>query len=148
MGVAAVLVIACWIGFTIRRPLSPSGVSGPQASNAFAQQIPFAPALGRGRGKRKTSKTIPGQMLGRNIEVRYFSDDVTVRYFTPQPPPQRLPDGYIRVRYFSDDVTVRYFLPEIAEALPSTPKGSPAQSVSSRDGSSILPNIADEVRSE
>jgi hypothetical protein len=148
VGVAAVLVIACWIGFTNRRSPSPSGLSGLKGSNAFEQQIPFAPALGRELGERKTSRTIPGQMLGRNIEVRYFSDDVTVRYFTPQPPPQRVLDRNIRVRYFSDDVTVRYFLPEIAEALPSTPNGRPAQSVSSRDGSSILTNIADEVRSE
>ena len=148
MGVAAVLVIACWIGFRNRRPPSPSGLSGLKGSNAFEQQIPFAPALGRELGERKTSRTMPRRMLDRNIEVRYFSDDVTVRYFTPQPPPQRVLDRNIRVRYFSDDVTVRYFLPELAVALPSTPNGSPARSVSSRDGSSILTNIADEVRSE
>ena len=104
---AAVLVIACWIGFTNRRPPSPSGLSGLKGSNAFEQQIPFAPALGRELGERKTSRTIPGQMLGRNIEVRYFSDDVTVRYFTPQPRRQRVLDRNIRVLNFSDDVTVR-----------------------------------------
>ena len=107
MGVAAVLVIACWIGFTDRRPPSPSGVSRLKGSNAFERQIPFAPALGRELSERKTSRTIPGQMLGRNIEVRYFSDDVTVRYFTPQPRRQQVLDRNIRVLNFSDDVTVR-----------------------------------------
>ena len=148
MGVAAVLVVACWIGFTNRRPLSPSGVSGLKGSNALEQQISFAAALVREPGERKTSRTIPGQMLGRNIQVRYFSDDVTVRYFTPQPRPQRVLDRNIRVLYFSDDVTVRYFFPKLSVALPLSPNGRPAQSLSSRDGSSILTNIADEVRSE
>ena len=100
MGVAAVLVIACWIGFRDRRPPSPSGVSGLQGSNALEQQIPFAPALGREPGERKTSRTMPRRVLDRNIRVRYFSDDVTVRYFTPQPPPQRVLDRNIRVRYY------------------------------------------------
>ena len=138
MGVAAVLVIACWIGFRDRRPPLPSGVSGLQGSNALEQQIPFAPALGREPGERKTSRTMPRRVLDRNIRVRYYSDDVTVRYFTPQSPPQRVPDRNIRVRHISEDVTVRYFLPKLAVALPSTPNGSPAQSVSRRDGSSIL----------
>jgi hypothetical protein len=117
VGLTAVLTIGCWIGFRDRRPPSPSEVSGLEGSNALEQQISFAPA--------KTSRTMPRRVLDRNIRVRYFSDDVTVRYFTPQPPPQRVPDGNIRVRYISEDVTVRYFLPKLAEALPSTPNGSP-----------------------
>src|SRR5450759_2797721 len=44
VGVAAMLVIACWIGFRDRRPASPLGVSGLQGSNAPRQQMPFAPA--------------------------------------------------------------------------------------------------------
>jgi hypothetical protein len=143
VGVAAVLVIACWIGFRDRRPPSPSGVSGLQGSNAL-QQRPFAPAkrivanrtskpqaaLGREPGERKTSRTMPQRVLDKNVRVRYFSDDVTVRYFTPQPPPQRVPDRNSRVRYISEDVTVRYFPPEPAGSPPSTPNGSPARSVS------------------
>jgi len=133
VGLAAVLIVACWIGFRDRRSPSSSGVSGAQESIALEQQIPFAAtkrlvanrtsksqaALGREPGERNTS----------SVRVRYFSDDVTVRYFTPEPPAQRVPDRNSRVRYISEDVTVRYFLP-IAEALPSNPNGSPAQSVS------------------
>jgi hypothetical protein len=144
VGVAAVLVIACWIGFRDRRPPSPSGISGLQRSNAPEQQIPFAPAeqvvanrtstlqiaLGRAPGERKTSRTMPRRLLDSNIRVRYFSDDVTVRYFTPQSPTQPVPDRNIRVRHISEDVTVRYLSPNPAGAPSSTPNGSPAQSVS------------------
>jgi hypothetical protein len=111
VGVVAVLVIACSIGFIDRRLPSP-----PRVSGALEQQIPFAPALGREPGEREASRTMPRRVLDRNIRVRYFSDDVTVRYFTPQPPPQRVSDRNIRVRYISEDVTVRYFLPKLAVA--------------------------------
>jgi hypothetical protein len=111
VGVVAVLVIACSIGFIDRRPPSP-----PRVSGALEQQILFAPALGREPGEREASRTMPRRVLDRNIRVRYFSDDVTVRYFTPQPPPQRVSDRNIRVRYISEDVTVRYFLPKLAVA--------------------------------
>jgi hypothetical protein len=144
VGVAAVLVIACWIGFRDRRPASPLGVSGLQGSNALEQQMPFAPAkrvlasstskpqtaLGLEPVERKTSRSMPQRVLDGNIRVRYISDDVTVRYFTPNPPPQRVLDRNIRVRYISDDVTVRYFTPNPAVAPPPSPAGSPAQHVS------------------
>jgi putative methionine-R-sulfoxide reductase with GAF domain len=143
VGVAVVLVVACWIGFRDRRPALPLGVSGPQGSNALEQQMPVAPAkrvlpnsmskpqtaLGLEPGERKTSRSMRQRVLDRNIRVRYISDDVTVRYFTPRPPPQLVPDGNIRVRYISDDVTVRYFNPNSSVAPPS-PVGSPAQPVS------------------
>jgi putative methionine-R-sulfoxide reductase with GAF domain len=139
VGVAAVLVIACWIGFRDRRPASPLGVSGLQGSNAPRQQMPFAPAkrvlanstskpqtaLGLEPGERKTSRSMPQRVLDRNIRVRYISDDVTVRYFTPNPPPQRVLDRNIRVRYISDDVTVRYFTPNPPVAPPPSPAGTP-----------------------
>jgi anti-sigma regulatory factor (Ser/Thr protein kinase) len=142
--VAAVLVIACWIGFTDRRPPSPSGISELQRSNALEQQMPFAPvkrvlanstsqpqtALGLELGERRTSRTMPRRLLDRNIRVWYFSDDVTVRYFTPQSPPQPVPDRNIRVRHISEDVTVLYLSPNPAGAPSSTPNGSPARSVS------------------
>jgi putative methionine-R-sulfoxide reductase with GAF domain len=140
---AAVLVVACWIGFRDRRPALPLGVSGLRGSNALEQQMPFAPAkrvlpngtskpqtaLGLEPGERKTSRSMPQRVLDRNIRVRYISDDVTVRYFTPKPPPQRVLDRNIRVRYISDDVTVRYFTPNPSGAPPS-PVGSAAQPVS------------------
>ncbi len=145
VGVAAVLVIACWIGFRDRRPASPLGVSGLQGSNAPQGQMPFAPAkrvlanstskpqtaLGLEPGERKTSRSMPQpRVLDRNIRVRYISDDVTVRYFTPKPPPQQVLNGNIRVRYISDDVTVRYFTPNPAVSPPPSPAGSPARPVS------------------
>jgi GAF domain-containing protein len=171
VGVAAVVVIACWIGFRDRRPGSPLGVSGLQGPNAPRQQVPFAPekrvlanstskpqaALGLEPRERKTSKSMPQRVLDRNIRVRdiaddvtvryftpnplpqrvpdrnirvrYIADDVTVRYFTPNPPPQRVPDRNIRVRYIADDVTVRYFTPNPPVAPPPSPVGSPAQPV-------------------
>jgi putative methionine-R-sulfoxide reductase with GAF domain len=143
VGVAAVLVVAGWIGFRDRRPALPLGVSGLQGSNALEQQTPFAPAkqvlpnstskpqtaLGLEPGERKTSRSMPQPVLDRNIRVRYISDDVMVRYFTPKPPPLGVLDGNIRVRYISDDVTVRYFTPNSSVAPPS-PVGSPARTVS------------------
>ena len=138
VGVAVVLVIACWIAF--RDPASPSGVSAPQGSNAVEQQMPFAPAkrvlansnskpqtaTGLEPRKKKTSRTMPQRAVDRNIRVRCISDDVTVRYFTPKPPPQRVLDGNIQVRYISEDVTVRYFTPKRAVA-PPRPVGSSAE---------------------
>jgi hypothetical protein len=143
VGVAVVLVIACWIGFGDRRPPSSSGVSGLQGSNSLEQQIPFAPAkqvvanrtskpqtaLGREPVERKTFRTMPREVLDRNIRVRYLSDDVTVRYFIPQPPPRSVPDRNIRFRHLSEDVMVRYFPPKPV-APPSIPNGTPAHSVS------------------
>ena len=125
VGVAAMLVIACWIGFRDRRPASPLEVSGLQRSNAPRQQMPLAPAkrvlanstskpqtaLGLEPRERKTPRSMPQPVPERNIRVRHISDDVTVRYFTPNPPPQRVPERNIRVRHISDDVTVRYFTP-------------------------------------
>jgi putative methionine-R-sulfoxide reductase with GAF domain len=143
VGVTAMLVIACWIGFRDRRPASPLGFSGLQGSNAPRQQMPFAPAkrvlansttkpqtaLGLEPGERKTSRSMPQRVPDRNIRVRYIADDVTVRYFTPNPPPQRVPDRNIRVRYIADDVTVRYFTPNPSVAPPPSPAGNPAQPV-------------------
>src|ERR1035437_8861256 len=87
-------------------------------------------ALGLEPRERKPSRSMPQPVLDRNIRVRYISDDVTVRYFTPNPPPQRVLDGNIRVRYISDDVTVRYFAPNPPGAPPPSPTGSPAPRVS------------------
>jgi putative methionine-R-sulfoxide reductase with GAF domain len=131
VGIAAMLAIACWIGFRDRRPASSLGVSGLQESSAPRQQMPFAPAkrvlanstsrqtaLGLEPRERKSSRSMPQRVLDRSIRVRYISDDVTVRYFTPNPPPQLALDRNIRVRYISDDVTVRYFTPNPPVAPP------------------------------
>jgi hypothetical protein len=142
VGVAAVLVIACWIGFGDRHPASPLGVSGLQGSNAPRQPMPFAPAkrvvtnstsqpqtaMGLEPRERKTSISMPQRVLDRNIRVRHISDDVTVFYFTSTPPPQQVLDKNTRVRYIADDVTVRYFAPNPA-VVPPSPAGNPAQPV-------------------
>ena len=138
VGAAVVLAIACWIGLMDRRPPSPSGVSGLQGPNTVEQQISLAPAKpfvvdrtswpqaapGLGPGGRATSKTMPQPCWTEISGSVYFSDDVTVRYFTPRPPPLRVSPRNGQIRVFSDDVTVRYFPPKLAEALPLTPDGS------------------------
>jgi hypothetical protein len=48
--------------------------------------------------------------VGKN-EVDYIEEDVTVRYFTYPPKPQRKPTAGHRVVHIGDDVTVRYFGP-------------------------------------
>ena len=58
------------------------------------------------------------------------SQTTWVRSFPPQSPPLRVPDRNSRVRYISEEVTVRYFPPEPAVAQPLTRSASPAQSVS------------------
>src|SRR5260370_40472613 len=140
VGVVAVLAIVCWVGIRDRRPALPPGGSGPHGSNAVEQPMPLAPAkrvsadstskpqtaLGLEPEDRKTSRTMSQRVL-RNIRVQYISDDVTVRYFDPIPPPQRVLRN-VRVQYISDDVTVRYFDPIRAVTQPS-PAGSPAQPV-------------------
>ena len=128
VGVAAVLVIACWIAYRDRHPASPVGASALQRSNAIEQQMPFVPAkrvlgnsiskpqiaLGLEEEERRAARTMPQRVLDGNSRVRYISEDVTVRYFTRKPAPQRVLDGNSRVRYISEDVTVRYFTPKPA----------------------------------
>jgi hypothetical protein len=139
-GMVAVLAIACWVGTRDRRPALPPAGSGPHGSNAVEQQIPLAPAkrvLVHSTSKPqtalrlepediKTSRTMSQRVL-RNVRVEHISDDVTVRYFDPIPPPQPMLRN-VRVQYISDDVTVRYFDPIPAVAQPSR-TGSPAQPV-------------------
>jgi GAF domain-containing protein len=138
---AGVLVIACGIGFRDRRPASPS-ISWPQGSNALEQQPSFVPAkrvfassaskrqtaLGLEPAHGSTSRTMPQWLRDKNIRVRYISDDVTVRYFTPKSPLERVRDTNSHLRYISDDVTVRYFTPKTGVA-PRNPAENPAHPV-------------------
>ena len=146
MAVAAVLVIASWIGYRDSRPASRLGASTLQGSNALQQQMPFAPAkraLVNSTAKpqtpgleeeeeeeRKAARAAPLRVLERNSQVRHISEDVTVRYFTPQPAPQLVPDRNSHVRHISEDVTVRYFTPQPAVSPSPRPAGSAAQPVS------------------
>jgi hypothetical protein len=141
--VAAVILIACWIGFRGRRPALTSGGAGLQGSNSVGQQIAAAPAKGvlatgdskpqpamvLEPGKGKTGRSRPTRVSDGNIRVRYLSDDVTVRYFTPEPPPKQVLQEHVRVRYLSDDVTVRYFTPKLRVSPSSRPAETVAQPV-------------------
>ena len=128
-GIAVVLATSCWIAY---RAASSVGVAALPTSSAIVQ--PAALQLvqeylavkppqrlltaGIAQKRRKAAGVISSRLPDRNYKVRYFSDDVTVRYFTPQPT-QAAPDkNNHRVRRVSDDVTVRYFTPQPLPALP------------------------------
>ena len=116
--VAIVLVVAAGIAVSDGRSQRPS-VLGQQGATALEQQVPVAPALSKTTSatqpllaqeeQRWTARTIPSKVSDRAIRVRYLSDDVTVRYFTPKPLLQHVSAKKIQVRHVSDDVTVRYF---------------------------------------
>lgn len=146
--VAAVLVIACWIGFRDRR-LTPALEPPPQASIVLEQQmraLPAQPVSANSNANsqsqtaslrddlredrvRKAAKTHAGPVMDGTTRVRYFSDDVTVRYFSPSSAPQRVKDGNGQVRHFSNDVTVRYFNPQSPVSPSPLPDGKSAQHV-------------------
>jgi hypothetical protein len=121
--VSAVLVLACWIAYSVRRP-SPSS-SGLPTSKAIDLQ-----------GRSKTAEALQAQPnaavhsaavstkagtpVGRRVrrvrvgsnEVDYIGEDVTVRYFSYPPAPQRRQAADVRVANIGDDVIVRYFTPK------------------------------------
>jgi eukaryotic-like serine/threonine-protein kinase len=72
------------------------------------------PALASVKAPRPARPGVRRVQVGAN-EVDYIGEDVTVRYFTYPPAPQRKPtaDGRVANRevYIGDDVTVRYFTP-------------------------------------
>jgi hypothetical protein len=120
--VTTVLVLACWIAYTGRRPASPVGFSALPRSTAVEQQVPSQPAKGiptKGTFKvqpepvpvkeaRPARTTLRRVREGEN-EVVYIGDDVIVRYFTPKLAPRRERVGESQVVYIGDDVTVRHF---------------------------------------
>jgi GAF domain-containing protein len=140
--VATVLVVASWIANRDRRPAVPLGASALQRSNAIEQQAPFAPARQvsanstskaqaaglKEEGGRKAARTLPQWVRVGNNELDYVAEDITVRYFPPQPPPRPVPGRNNQVRYVSEDVTVRYFAPIHTIELPH-PVGSAAHPV-------------------
>ena len=76
------------------------------------------PALASVKAPRPARPVVRRVQVGTN-EVDYIGEDVTVRYFTHPPAPQRMPaaDGRVANRevYIGDDVTVRYFTPTPAK---------------------------------
>jgi hypothetical protein len=116
-GVVAAIVIACWITSADRRPVPSSGAPALQKLNAQDQeQVVVATPTGNIASKPRTILHRVGS--GEN-EVDYISDDVTVRYFSSSPTPQRALAGYRQVD-IGKDVTIRYFAPKTA-VVPPTP---------------------------
>ena len=133
------LTLACWIAYSGRGPASPLGSPALERSTALKQQVRPQAAktmLAKGTSAPRTGvkqarparTTLRRVRVGEN-EVDYIGDDVTVRYFTPKPAPQRRRVGESQVAYIGDDVTVRYFTPRPAVMPPTRPVGSAAQPV-------------------
>ena len=130
--VAAVLVLACWFAYRDRQATSPLGASALQRSNPIEQQVVIVPtkrvpgtgtskpytALGPGEGGSRTARTTKGWVRVDANELDYVTEDVTVRYFNPNPARQRVLDRNNQVHHFSEDVTVRYFTPQPPVAPP------------------------------
>ena len=126
-GVATALALTCWLAYSGRRPVSPLESSALPKSTAIEQQArsEAAEALPGKTTSAVQPRPVPVKearpatprlrrvRVGKN-EVDYIGEDVTVRYFTYTPTPQRRPTEDSRVKYIGDDVTVRYFVPNPA----------------------------------
>jgi hypothetical protein len=94
--VVAALVIACWIAYSARRRVSPSGTA-LQKSNALEQQVPFVSPKQLPENSTAMPQTVPGateearpaRNRGERVRVGEnevdIGEDVTVRYFAPKP---------------------------------------------------------------
>jgi len=121
--VAIVLVLACWIGYSDRHAASFLGSFELNRTTAIEEQVPLAPEKAVPAEDRSKFQPVPTLVEGARTatplreaglaeqEVVHIGQDVTVRYFTPQPAPQRVPVGQYRVVHMGKDVTVRYFTP-------------------------------------
>jgi len=117
---AIVLVLTCWIAYSGRRPASPLGSSA--RSTAIEPQVPFQPtktmpakttfkvqpAPASLKAPKPAQATLRLERATRN-DVRYFGDDVTVRYFMPKFAPRRVRVRKSQIVYIGDDVTVHHF---------------------------------------
>ncbi len=102
--VVIVLVMAGWIAYTHRGPISPVSTSELSRSNSIEEHVPFAPA---NPAANRTSKpqTAPVARQEKKKAARttlrvwrdvdYIAEDVTVRYVTLKPAvaPQKRPMG-------------------------------------------------------
>jgi GAF domain len=94
------LLMAGWIAYTTRGPVSPVASSALPRSNAIEQQMSFAPAklvpahstseretapVPKQEKKNSAARTTPQRLRGWGNQVDYIAEDVTVRYFTPKP---------------------------------------------------------------
>ena len=125
--VVTVLVIACWIAYSDRKPASFLRSSGLQRSTAIEEQV----LLPSHKAMPKDSfmfQAVPGSLEQVRLATRLqrvgfaenevvHGDDVTVRYFTPKPAPHRVPVGAYQIVHIGKDVTVRYFIPISRRAI-------------------------------
>jgi GAF domain-containing protein len=119
--VTVAISVTCWIAYHDRRPVSPvepssrptSTVIDPQARGRSIEALPEKATTLVERSVKPTTQKVRRIKVGWN-EVDY-GEDVTVRYFTPSPTPQRKPTSNGRVVYIGEDVTVRYFAPTPAQ---------------------------------
>ncbi len=136
--VASVLMFGSWILYRDR----PSGMFSKPPSEIhkpLESPAPYAPAqqvspsntpsndVAGYAASSSTVRALPSRSPKRKSEldtrVRYFGDDVTVRYFNPKSEPVKAALREGDVHRVSDDVTVRYFSPRNVEQGP--PETSP-----------------------
>jgi len=133
--VAAVLTIACWIAYRDLRNQTTWNAPIRSEASTLDQQVNVTPVkqvlVDGSYGPQNTlrladtSKHSGSRSKLRfagngNEQVRYFSDDVTVRYFNPKPAKkQAAATNSTQVRHISDDVTVRYFAPAAQASNPN-----------------------------
>jgi Histidine kinase/Histidine kinase-, DNA gyrase B-, and HSP90-like ATPase len=121
--VVIVLALSCWIAYSDRHAASFLGSFELNRTTAIEEQVPMAPekavpAEDRSKfqtvsipvGRARTA-TVLGEVGLAEQEVVHIGQDVTVRYFTPQRAPHRVPVGQYQVVHMGKDVTVRYFTP-------------------------------------
>lgn len=130
LAAAGVLVGVTWILFTGRQPITSSLSASPPPKTASTEQPPSGAGTGLASTQRPSSSnaSLPKAVgpVAREVTVRhfaskpasqtqaqvkYFGDDVTVRYFAPKFAAVRTAAAG-DVRQVSDDVTVRYFRPQ------------------------------------
>jgi len=129
--VAAVLIFGSWILYRNRPSamfsIVPSEAPKSSATDASPLQptpqvstnsTPNGDAAGnvalRSEPVRYSTPRVAKRASESGDRVRYFGDDVTVRYFNPKPATAHLALREGNVRRISEDVTVRYFQPRNA----------------------------------
>jgi hypothetical protein len=136
--VVTIVLLTCWIAYSHRRP-APS--LGPSAGSTVTGQLaPLPPSkalpakdtsdLQTGAVREADAKatgTAARRVRVSDNEVDYIKDDVTVRYFTPKPPPRRARVDKNEVAYIGDDVTVRHFKRKPAPRSSTSPIGGLVQ---------------------
>ena len=77
------------------------------AKTVYAEKRPRFRTMSTAVGDARTATLLDGVVLV--TKAVYIGDDVTVRYFTPQPAPRRESVAQYQVVNMGEDVTVRYF---------------------------------------